>query len=122
MRCVILAFEAGLIAGPVLSVAQERDTTYSLIVYAGGGYTRNLSKFDTPLPGLKTNGFGGAVRVMWRPEHLIRVGLETGIAQVYYVKIEGVQSPYGETDFSSFLNVVPLALRVTFRCCGNCPS
>ncbi|MBI2619242.1 MAG: hypothetical protein HYW57_04110 [Ignavibacteriales bacterium] len=109
-RRVILA-AAVSIAGSVLSVAQERDTSYSLTVFAGGGYTRNLSGFDTPLPGLKRNGIGGTVRVMWRPEHLLRVGLETGVTQVYSVQTKDVgTTEFGTTNFSSFLNVIPLAL------------
>ncbi len=114
-RCVIVAFVA--VSGPVSVplMAQVEDTTYSLILYVGGGYSRNLSTFETPLEGLNKNGFGGAVRVMWRPEHLLRIGLETGFMQVYYVKQENVQGRYGETDFSSYLNVVPLSLSFSMR-------
>jgi hypothetical protein len=90
--------------------AQNADTTYALIVYGGGGFTRNLSQFDVLPSGLQRNGFGGTLRIMMRPEHLLRVGLETGLTQVYYVKSEGVQTDFGITDFTSSMNAVPILL------------
>jgi hypothetical protein len=96
---------------PVL--AQEQDTVYSLTAFVGGGYTRNFSGFER-IPGLDSepdrNGMSGFVRVMWTPEHLLSVGLETGIARVYAINAKGVQTSFGGTDFSSVLNVVPLSL------------
>jgi len=106
-------------SGPFPCVAQERDTTYSLVLYAGGGFTRNLTKWDPPLPGLKKTGFGGFVRVMWHPEHLLSVGLETGFAQVYYVAVDNMQTPFGETDYSSYLSVVPLELAFSMPIIGH---
>lgn len=90
--------------------AQGTDSTYALIAYGGGGYTRNISTFDITPPGLRQNGFGGTIRIMWKPEHLLRIGLETGLTQVYYVKTKGVQTSFGTTDFTSSLNAVPILL------------
>ncbi len=95
-----------VVAGTV--TLQAQDTTYSLTVFAGGGYSRNVSKFDVPVDGLRRNVFGGTVRVMWKPEHLLRVGLETGITQVYYVQSKGVTTAFGPTSFESSLNAVPI--------------
>jgi hypothetical protein len=47
---------------------------------------------------------------MWKPEHLLRIGFETGLTQVYYVKSEDIQTNFGTTDFSSSLNAVPILL------------
>jgi hypothetical protein len=90
--------------------AQETDTTYALIAYGGAGYTRNLSTFDITPQGLQQNGFGGTLRIMWKPEHLLRLGIETGLTQVYQVKTVNIQSTYGATDFTSSLNAVPILL------------
>jgi hypothetical protein len=93
--------------------AQEQDTVYALTVYVGGGYTRNFSPFER-IAGLDQkpdrNGMSGFVRVMWTPEHLLSVGLETGLARIYAVNATGVQTAFGTTEYSSILNVVPLSL------------
>ena len=90
--------------------AQETDTTYALIAYGGVGYTRNISTFDITPSGLQQNGFGGTLRIMWKPEHLLRIGIETGLTHVYHVKTENVQTAFGSTDFTSSLNAVPILL------------
>lgn len=108
-HCLILTSAVCLFGGG-RAKAQEDDSLYSLILYAGGGYSLNLSPFDILPPGLQRNGFGGSVRLMWKPEHLLRVGLETGIIQVYSIRNSDVQSPFGTTDFSSSLHAIPLAL------------
>lgn len=101
---------------PVLATplrAQEEDSLYALTAFGGIGYTRNMSTFDI-IPGLglepDRNGFGGFLRVMWKPEHLLRVGLETGITKVYSVSGKNIQTPYGQTNFGSYLSVVPVSL------------
>jgi len=99
-----------LITGIAAANAQTPDTTYSLTAYGGGGYVRNISQFDIMPEGLQRNGFGGTLRVMWKPEHLLRLGLETGLTQVYYIKTENVQTDFGSTDFTSSMNAVPILL------------
>ena len=93
--------------------AQDQDTLYTLTAYVGGGYTRSFSGFEQ-IPGLDMNpgrdGLSGLVRVMWTPEHLLSVGLETGFARVYSMNAKAVQTAFGRTDFSSVLNVIPLSL------------
>lgn len=93
--------------------AQDPDTTYALIVYGGVGYTRNVSSFDIVPQGLQQNAFGGTLRVMWKPEHLLRIGIETGLTQVYYVKTDNIPTPFGTTNFTSSLNAVPILLALS---------
>ena len=101
---------AGYLTASVPAKGQEQDSMYALVLYAGAGYSRNFSPFGDAPEGLRRNGLGASVRVMWKPEHLLRVGLEAGITQIYSVQQKGVQSPFGVTDFSSYLNAIPLAL------------
>lgn len=102
-----------LILGLAAASAQTPDTTYALIAYGGGGYVRNISQFDITPEGLQRNGFGGTLRVMWKPEHLLRLGVETGLTQVYYVRTENVQTDFGATDFVSSMNAVPILLMLS---------
>ena len=52
---------------------QSQDSLYTLTAYVGVGFTRNFSEFAAPVQGLDQNGFTGSIRVMWKPEHLLRV-------------------------------------------------
>lgn len=88
--------------------AQEPDTTYSLILSTGAGFTKNISVFNTVPDGLNRSGFSGTVRVMWKPEHLLSVGFESGITHVYTVEAYGLQTSYGETNAKGTLNAIPL--------------
>lgn len=88
--------------------AQSADTLYSLTVYANGGYVRNISEFEIELPGLNRNGFIGTVRIMWKPENLLRAGLEFGITQVYSVDEESVQTDSGTTNLNTNVNAYPI--------------
>jgi hypothetical protein len=59
---------------------------YSLVVYTGGGLTSYVSK-----PGVSNavdtritkGGFGGSLRIMWHPDHLLRFGIESGLVPFY---------------------------------------
>jgi len=86
------------------------DTLYSLTAYVSGGYVHNVSEFTISPAGLDRGGMGFAVRIMWKPEHLLRMGLETGRTHVYSVKQEGLQTAYGKTDVNMTLNATPILL------------
>lgn len=90
--------------------AETPDTSYAWILYAGGGYTRNISEFDFKPDGLLQNGFIGSVRVMWKPEHLLRVGLETGYHFVYGSEVESFTNEFGTTSAQTSLYVMPILL------------
>ena len=93
--------------------AQTPDTSYAWILYAGGGYTRNFSEFNFKPEGIMQNGFTGTVRVMWKPEHLLRVGLETGYHYVYGTKVESFTNEFGTSDARTSLHVMPILLVIS---------
>lgn len=100
---------------PSLALAGGEDTTYSLVVYGGVGYTRNFSTFDPEPSGLGQNGFIGTARFMWEPEHLLSLGIETGYCQVYRIDQKGVPTEFGTTDLYASQNAVPILLMVSMR-------
>jgi hypothetical protein len=81
------------------SFAQEKSLTdvtektglYSLNVFAGGGVSFYVADPGSP-SGLKSQVSQthaiGTLRVMWYPDHLLRIGLETGITDFYSYKIQ----------------------------------
>jgi len=99
-----------LVGCPMVAPAQETDTTYSLSAYLGAGYARFIT--DLELDGLNKNGFTGTIRVMWEPEHLLSVGLETGYLRLYSFEQTNLATDFGTADVSSSLSAVPI--RATF--------
>ena len=94
----------------VPAFGQDTDVVHTLYVHAGGGLTRNVSDFDDAVPGLQRSGLFGTVRVMWKPEHLLSVGIESGFQRVYAVEITDAPSPVGPISGNSVLNALPVTL------------
>lgn len=50
----------------------------------------------------------GTLRIMWEPEHLVRIGLETGFIHLYYIETKVIDSLYGSTDAVLNMSSVPI--------------
>jgi len=68
---------------------------------------------------LNKNGFEGTVRVMWNPEHLLSIGLETGYQYLYSIDINNYSTEFGNTDFSASMYTVPIFLVVAMKITPN---
>lgn len=86
--------------------AQETDDFYYLNTYAGAGYGFFLTDLETE--GLSSNGFNGYLRIMWQPEHLLRIGIETGFIQFYSMSQSNVNTIAGDTDITAKLTGIPI--------------
>jgi hypothetical protein len=86
----LLVFAAGLTVTPQLRAGAPHDTTYSLVAYVGGGYSRYVAALGGPPAGVPVDftksGLAGTARVMWWPDHLIHLGIETGWTSFYSYK------------------------------------
>ena len=87
--------------------------TYYLNINAGGGYARYIT--DMNQSGLNQNGFIGSFRVMWEPEHLLRIGLESGYNSLYTYEESVTDAEFGSTDAKSSLNSIPLFLIISMK-------
>lgn len=81
--------------------AQTADSLYNLTAYVGGGYVRNITSFDYEYASLNRNGFLANLRVMWKPDYLIRAGFEVGKTDVYSVNEANVPTEYDTTDIKT---------------------
>lgn len=103
------------LAVPLCAGAQARelpDSTaagrYALVLYAGGGLSWYTAPAGTPNQlETTTQRFGpdACVRLMWLPDHRLRVGFESGWSTVYSYNIEG-PGPTGRVQQTA----VPLLL------------
>lgn len=78
---------ASITAAPRLHAGAPEDGRFSLVAYAGGGLSRYIAASGGPPAGVQVDygkwGIAGTARVMWYPDHRIRVGVETGWAKLY---------------------------------------
>jgi hypothetical protein len=99
------------------SFAQLTDTTYSLTAEVGVGYSRYFTTMD--YDNLNKNGFSGTVRVMWNPEHLLSVGLETGYQYLYSIDVSNYDTEFGTTDFSASMYTIPIFVMFSMKVAPN---
>lgn len=87
--------------------ATGHDSSYALVAYVGGGWAQYISTPGSPadLPVDYTKGgLAGTVRLMWEPDHLLRLGIETGWTAMYSYDIQDA------TGGKMSLGAVPLLL------------
>lgn len=69
----------------------KKSGEYALVAYVGGGISFFMGDAGTPA-GLKATKTIvnpiGTLRIMWQPDHLLRVGLETGWTNFYSYKVD----------------------------------
>jgi hypothetical protein len=97
--------------------SQVNDTTYSLSTEIGLGYSRYFTTMD--YSDLNKNGFSGTVRVMWNPEHLLSLGLETGYQYLYSIDINDYSTEFGTTDFSASMYTIPVFIVFAMKLTPN---
>ena len=82
---------------------------YALVAYMGGGIGYYAVNAATPASvTAKTNrlGFVGSIRILWHPDHLVRIGFETGHMNFYSYTFRDSVGNTGKTSVSG----VPLLL------------
>jgi hypothetical protein len=85
---------------------QSKDTLYYLTAELGAGYSRYITTLDNQ--DLNQSGFSGTIRIMWHPEHLLSLGLETGYQYLYSFKSTYTVSGVGTSDVSASMYSVPI--------------
>ena len=90
------------------SYSQSDDSDYAVTAYINAGYSRFISELD--FEDLNKNGFSGTIRLMWEPEHLLSIGIESGYLHLYDIN---TQITYQDTitfNGSSELTAVPILM------------
>lgn len=109
-----------LIAVVVISsvtLPQLNDTTYSLSTEIGFGYSRYFTTMD--YDNLNQNGFSGTVRVMWNPEHLLSLGLETGYQNLYSLDVSDYSTEFGITNVKAAMYAIPVFIIFSMKVLPN---
>ena len=90
--------------------SQKADSLYSLTAYLGAGYVYNVTSFDYEYASLNRGGWNANLRIMWKPDFLLRGGIEFGYTGVYTVNEESVQTSYGTTSIKTTSYAYPLMI------------
>ena len=96
---------------------QLNDSTYSLSTEVGLGYSRFYTTMDYDK--LNKNGFSGTIKVMWNPEHLLSIGLETGYQFLYSFNYDGYETEFGTTDISASMYTIPVFIIFSMKILPN---
>jgi hypothetical protein len=95
-----------LFFSPVL--AQNSQLHKFSVELLGGSSLSTISVFEEN--DMNIIGFTGAVRALWEPEKLLRVGLEAGLLHLAHSKEENIQTEFGETRRNNTMNAYPFML------------
>lgn len=88
------------------------DSSFSVIASISGGITRSASENQPTLEGSEytPGGFGGAFRLAWHPDHLLMIGLETGLFRVSSLTFSPATSNEQAPDAEASINAAPMLL------------
>ncbi len=87
---------------------QSTDTPYNVSINIGTGFTRYVTAL--PQTGLDRNSFNIAGRIMWEPEHLLSIGIESGYIPLYSLDVDNYSTIFGTTDVELSLTAIPFFL------------
>jgi len=93
--------------------AQLSEALNNVTLEFGGGISRHLTDMD--MPGLNLTGFGGTVRAMWHPEHLLSVGIETGYQHIYSLQTDVTPFGFGKENAEVSMESVPVMAVLSMR-------
>ncbi len=88
------------------SYSQSDDSEYAVTAYINAGYSRFISELD--YKDLNKYGFSGTIRLMWEPEHLLSIGIESGYLQLYDISTQLTIQDTITFNGSSELTAVPI--------------
>ena len=104
LATLIISFSACLSQ----SYSQTDDPEYAVTAYINAGYSRFISELD--YEDLNKSGFSGTIRLMWEPEHLLSIGIESGYLQLYDISTQRTIQDTITFNGSSELTAVPILM------------
>lgn len=107
----------GILIYTFTAFGQNVETPYTLTTEIGLGYSRFITTMD--YDELNKNGFAGTFRVMWNPEHLLSIGLESGYQYLYSIEVNNVETEFGTSSFSASMHAIPIFIAIQMRLTSN---
>jgi len=117
VNIVFVTLIIGLTACLSQSYSQSDDSEYAVTAYINAGYSRFISELDDN--DLNKNGFSGTIRLMWEPEHLLSIGLESGFVRLYNFNTQTSIGDGNTYTVKSELNAVPILSVFSMKIINN---
>ena len=98
--------------------APESRGEYAMVAYISGGLGYYATKAGTPVAvTAKTSKLGPAstIRILWHPDHLLRVGFETGYMTFYSYTIKDSTGKSGKSSLTGIPLLIVASMPVTAR-------
>ncbi len=92
LLCLLSCVMTSLFTGTPACAQPHPDSSYAVVLYGGAGLTRYVAAINTPVgvrASLHPGGAAFTLRAMWYPDHLLRVGIETGWVRFYSYTLHG---------------------------------
>lgn len=113
----IIKILIALIVISTVILPQQNEKTYSISTELGAGYSRYFTTMD--YDDLNQNGFSGTVRVMWNPEHLLSIGLESGYQYLYSLDVSNYDTEFGITNVKASMYSIPVFIVFAMKVLPN---
>jgi hypothetical protein len=94
-----------LLAFNVVLHAEKRDSVFALSIEVTPGLTTNIESGK-----INQLNFAPSLRVFWKPNHLLNIGIETSLLKLDRESRTNVESEFGTTSFKAALNALPVLL------------
>lgn len=105
MRAIVVAIL--LVLSASASYAQRDSLHHVRLIFAGGyGFRLGSTAESTSEVDISTTSPAATLRLMWKPEHLVSVGIETGYIPLSQANSKGQIKP-GEVDGNAQLTAIP---------------
>jgi hypothetical protein len=102
--CVIVAAFC-MFAGAQVRADEKPDSAFAVVVTGGGGLSYFVAEINPPadIPStIRRGGLSGTLRVMWYPDHLLRVGVESGWTRFFSYSLRK------RSEGNLYLSAVPI--------------
>ncbi len=97
--------------------SQTTEPEYAVTAYINGGYSRFISELDDN--DLNKNGYSGTIRIMWEPEYMLSLGIESGYIHLYSFETHRTLLNGTRVDGTAELNAVPVLVIYSMRLYEN---
>jgi hypothetical protein len=103
-------------AAPVTAVTAGPDTFTVMATFAGG-YAHYVMPYRPGID-IERKGFAFSLRLLWHPDHRLRLGVESGWTTLYSYELKNVETSFGRTDASLSLNAIPVLVVFSMQVLG----
>lgn len=114
MILFLMVYSLELFASDSNRIKTDSTKNNSLDIFFGGGFVSNTIPENAFSSNSIRNGLAGTLRVMWQPEHLLSIGLETGLFHVSTIT-QNVATSSGNSQVKSVWSAMPIMLVFSMR-------